>query len=154
MSAIGRYPYKQSKEAQAMKMNEPVGDAMYGPLFIRLTLGSYFIFAGLTKLDNPTAFVNEVQKFNILREPLATLYGLLLPYIEILAGGLLLLGLWTTLAAIVTSLMLLSFVIALRIFPEPGSHLFNKDVILLGASMSLMWSGPGFFSIDYFRKTG
>ena len=137
-----------------MKMNEPVGNSMYGPLFIRLSLGSYFILAGLTKLENPTAFVNEVQKFNILREPLATLYGILLPYVEILSGMLLLLGLWTTLAAILSSLMLLSFAIALKFFPEPGSHLFNKDVILLGASMSLLWSGPGFFSIDYFRKTG
>ncbi|NDC39656.1 MAG: DoxX family protein, partial [Proteobacteria bacterium] len=129
-------------------------NALYGPLFIRLTVGAYFIIAGMTKLDNPTAFVNEVQKFGILKEPLATLYGLLLPYVEILAGGLLVLGLWTTLAAILSSLMLLSFVIALRVFSDPGSHLFNKDIMVLGATLSLLWSGPGFFSIDYFRKTG
>jgi uncharacterized membrane protein YphA (DoxX/SURF4 family) len=137
-----------------MKMNEPVGNAMYGPLFIRLSMGAYFILAGLTKLENPAAFVNEVQKFGVLKEPLATLYGLLLPYVEIIAGGLLVVGLWTTLAGILTSLMLLSFVIALRVFPDPTSHLFNKDIMLLGATLSLLWSGPGYFSIDYFRKTG
>lgn len=137
-----------------MKMNEPIGNAMYGPLFIRVSLGGYFILAGLTKLENPTAFVQEIQKFGILKEPLATLYGILLPYVEIFSGGLLVLGLWTTLAAILTSLMLLSFVIALRVFPDPTSHLFNKDIMLMGASLSLLWSGAGFYSIDYFRKTG
>lgn len=145
---------KSRQDYKAMKMNEPIGNPMYGPIVIRLTLGAYFIAAGFLKLDNPTAFVQEVQKFAILPEPLATLYGILLPYAEILAGGLLLLGLWTTLAAILSCLMLVSFIIALKLFPDPTSALFNKDVLVLGGAASLLWSGPGFFSIDYFRKTG
>lgn len=137
----------------AIKLHEPIGQAQYGPFFIRITLGAYFIIAGLKKLQNPGLFVDEVQKFGILKEPLATLYGILLPYIEIGAGGLMVLGIWTTLAAILTSLMLLSFIIALGFFPNPnGDRLFNKDVILLGASLSLLWSGGGFMSVDRFRK--
>ena len=136
-----------------MKVNEPVGNPLYAPVFIRLTLGAYFIVAGLLKLESPQQFVQEVQKFGRLGEPMATLYGILLPYTEIMAGVLLVLGFWTTLAAALTSLMLLSFVAALKLFPD-GGKLFNKDVILLAGSLSLMWSGPGAFSIDYFRKSG
>ena len=109
-----------------MKMNEPIANALYGPLFIRLTLGSYFIAAGMLKLDQPPgAFVEEIRKFGILKEPLVTLYGTLLPYLEICSGALLILGFFTTLAALTSSLLLLSFVIAFKFFPE-HPHLLNK----------------------------
>lgn len=136
-----------------MKMNHPVGNPLYAPVFIRLTLGAYFVLAGLMKLQNPQAFVDEIKKFGILKDPILTLYGILLPYFEIGCGTMLIIGVFTTLAAILTSLMLISFIVALKLFPS-GGHLFNKDVVLLAASLSLLWSGAGFFSIDHFRKTG
>ena len=136
-----------------MKMNQPIGNALYAPVFVRITLGAYFILAGLMKLDHPEALIDEIRKFGILKEPLLSLYGILLPYFEITSGLMLVLGIFTTLAAIFTSLMLLSFVIALKVFPS-GGHLFNKDIILLAASLSLLWSGSGFYSIDHFRRTG
>lgn len=136
-----------------MKMNEPLGNAIYGPMLIRLALGAYFVLAGLKKLHNQAQFIAEVQKFGILPAQLSTLYAVLLPYLEIGAGALLLIGIWTTLAALVTSALLASFIYALGLFPN-SSDLFNKDVILLAASMSLLYSGAGGWSIDRFRKTG
>lgn len=110
--------------------------------------------AGMLKLDQaPGAFVEEIRQFGILKEPLVTLYGTLLPYLEIGAGALMMLGFFTTLAAITTSLLLLSYLIAFKFFPT-HPHLFNKDVILLGASLSLLFSGGGYYSVDNFRKTG
>ena len=109
------------------------------------------MLAGLAKLDNLRSFIGEVQKFGILPEPFSTLYAILLPYVEIVAGGMLIIGIWTTLAAICTSLMLASFVFAFGLFPPPGK-LFNKDILLLCASLSLLYSGAGAFSIDRFRK--
>lgn len=134
-------------------MNEPLGNAIYGPMLIRLALGAYFVLAGLKKLHNQAQFIAEVQKFGILPAQLSTLYAVLLPYLEIGAGALLLIGIWTTLAALVTSALLASFIYALGLFPN-SSDLFNKDVILLAASMSLLYSGAGGWSIDRFRKTG
>ncbi len=135
-------------------MNEPIGNGMYGPLFIRVTLGSYFVIAGMLKLEQlPGAFIEEVRQFGILKEPLLTLYGTLLPYLEVLAGGLIILGFFTTLAGILGSLLLISYIIAFKFFPL-HPHLFNKDVILLGASISLLFSGGGYYSVDNFRKTG
>lgn len=136
-----------------MKMNEPIGNAMYGPLLIRVTLGAYFILAGLQKYEQHEQFIREVQKFDILPPQLAVLYGILLPYVEMLGGGLLVLGAWTTLAALISSLLLTSFVIAMGLYPT-GRTLFNKDVILLAASLSLLYSGAGALSIDRFRKGG
>ena len=134
-------------------MHEPIGEAIYGPLLIRVTLGAYFVLAGLAKMDNMAEFIAEVKKFDILPGHMAEVYAILLPYFEIAAGGLMILGLWTTLAAITTSILLLSFIIALGAFPK-SDHLFNKDIILLAASLSLLYTGAGAFSIDRFRKLG
>lgn len=136
----------------ALKMNEPVGDAMYGPLLIRVSLGAYFILAGFLKFENLPAFIQQVQQYNILPMNMARLYGTLLPYLEIGCGFLLIIGFWTTMASIICSLLLLSFVIALKLFPNANDLLFNKDVILLCASLSLMYTGAGAASIDRFRR--
>lgn len=135
----------------ALKMNEPIGNPVYGPLFIRLALGSYFVIAGLMKLENFAAFIEEVQKLNVLPKNFAVLYGTLLPYLEIGAGTLVLMGFWTTMAAVLTSLLLSSFIFAMKPFPHPN-YLFNKDFILLAASVSLMFSGAGALSVDRFRR--
>ena len=138
---------------EGVKFNKPVGDAMYGPLLIRLALGGYLLMAGLAKLDNIPGFVNEVQAFNYMPEHLSTVYGILIPYLEVMAGGMILLGMWTTLAASLGGLIILSFVFAFGIFPYT-SKIFNKDLILLSAALSLLYTGAGALSIDRFRSTG
>lgn len=137
----------------AMKMHQPLGNPIYGPFLVRISIGGYFLLAGLMKLDNIPSFVKEVRSFDILPAHLATLYGILLPYTEVAVGILLLIGIWTTGAAIMASLLLLSFVIAIGLFPARGD-LYNKDLILLAGALSLVFSGAGALSIDRFRKTG
>jgi uncharacterized membrane protein YphA (DoxX/SURF4 family) len=135
-----------------MKMNQPLGAAHYGPMMIRLALGTYFILAGMGKLNLLAAFVDQVRSFGVLPGNMAAVYGILLPYVEVTVGGLLVVGMWTTLSGILAGLLILSFVCAFGVFP--GSHdIFNKDIILLSAACSLLYSGPGAFSIDNIGKS-
>lgn len=134
-----------------MKINEPIGDSAIGPLLLRLPIGIYFILAGLLILKDPTGFVAEVHNMKILPPHAGTIYAIMLPYVEIAAGALLIIGMWTTLAAGLISLMLLSFVIAFGFHPD-GAHLFNKDIIFLCAALSLLYTGSGAWSIDRFRR--
>lgn len=134
-----------------MKLHEPIGDASFGPLILRLPIGIYFILAGLLILKDPTGFVAEVHTMNILPPHAGTIYAIMLPYVQIAAGGLLMLGMWTTLSAGLISLMLVSFLVAFGLHPE-GARLFNKDVIVLCAALSLLYSGSGAWSIDRFRR--
>lgn len=137
----------------AIKMHEPIWDGVFGPLFVRAPLGAYFFLAGWYKLGDLKGFVKIVQSFHLMPEPFATLYGILLPYTEMAIGVMLIVGLYTTLAAITACLALASFVWALGIFPQ-GDKVFNKDILLLLAAFSLLYTGAGAFSIDRFRKTG
>jgi uncharacterized membrane protein YphA (DoxX/SURF4 family) len=134
-----------------MKLSEPVGSAHFGPFLIRLAVGSYFLFAGLEKLDKIPVFVNVVLSFGILPDQLGTLYGLLLPYFEIVVGLMLILGVWSTLAGSLASIMLASFVVAFGVFPN-SYMFFNKDIILLAATLSLLYTGAGACSFDTFNK--
>lgn len=141
----------------AISASEPIGDAVFGPLFIRLSLGLYLVVAALAKIKHLEAFVDQVKSFGVLSGSVAMLYGSTLPYLELLAGGLLLIGFWSTFAAMLTSALLFSFIVGLGIFPHkmgPTYHIFNKDIILLCASLSLLYTGAGAFSLDRFRKGG
>ena len=136
-----------------MKINAPIGNPSYAPLFIRLTLGSYFVLAGISKLPLLHAFIGQVKSFGIVSDNVATLYATLLPYLEIFVGGAIVLGLWTTLTALVAAVLLISFIVAFGIFPGEF-QIFNKDIIMAGGALSLMFSGPGKYSVDNIRKGG
>jgi uncharacterized membrane protein YphA (DoxX/SURF4 family) len=134
-----------------IKMNEPIGPATFGPLISRLALGSYFLLAGWSKLHMLGAFVAQVKTFGVLPENVASLYGVLLPYVEVFIGGCLLLGFWTTMVSFVGSALLVSFIFAFGVFPG-SNDIFNKDLVLLGALLCLLYTGPGAYSIDNMRR--
>lgn len=136
-----------------MKINEPIGNSNIGPFLIRIPLGAYLLMAGLVKLDNLPAFIDQVRQFNVVSPNVARLYATLLPYLEIVSGVLLCMGFWTTLASALSSLLLISFIFGLKLFPN-DNYIFNKDVILLGASLSLLFTGAGSLSVDKFRRDG
>lgn len=141
-----------------MKMNEPMGDAAWGPLLVRFPLGAYFLVAGLAKLDQLAAFIAEVKRFGVLPENISSLYGSLLPYTEVFVGGTLILGMWTTLSSSLASIILFSIVVAYGAFPHSASlpsgdiSIFNKDIVLLGMALSLLFTGCGRYGIDNVKK--
>lgn len=135
-----------------MKINEPIGAGIWAPFMIRVTLGLYFILAGIGKLEVLAAFIEQVKGFGILNPNLSALYATLLPYAEVFIGTLLVLGLWTTLMGLLSSFLILSFILAFGFFPGGDYDIFNKDVILLAAALSLMYSGPGVYGCDNLRR--
>jgi uncharacterized membrane protein YphA (DoxX/SURF4 family) len=135
----------------AIKMDEPIGPASVGPLIARVGVGAYFLLAGLSKLQMLSAFVAQVKTFGVLPENASALYAVLLPYLEVFIGGCFILGLWTTMVAIVASILLVSFIFAFGFFPG-SSDIFNKDIVLLCTVLSLLYTGPGAYGLDNVRK--
>jgi uncharacterized membrane protein YphA (DoxX/SURF4 family) len=77
----------------------------------RIALGLVFIISGAGKLAEGAAFVEQVEEANIIPHTLARVYGTALPYVEIVIGALLILGLFSRLAAGIGGLATLSFII-------------------------------------------
>jgi uncharacterized membrane protein YphA (DoxX/SURF4 family) len=112
-----------------------------------MALGLYFLTAGMEKVDKIPLFVNEIRRFGVLSPDMAWIYGTFLPELEIVVGIMLMIGVWMTLTGMLASLILGSFIFFFGIMPN-GYMFFNKDIILLAASLSLMCSGAGAASID------
>ncbi len=95
--------------------NKILGILSSRPLQIlaRLVLGGIFIYASLDKIAHPLEFAGIVGNYGILPDFLVTLPALVLPWLELIAGLCLVAGMWRRSAALLLSLLLLFFILAL-----------------------------------------
>lgn len=84
-------------------------------LFFRLFLGILFIYASLDKILHPAAFAKIVYNFHILPWFLINLFAIILPWVEFLTGVFLILGIALESVALLASILLVIFMIALGI---------------------------------------
>jgi uncharacterized membrane protein YphA (DoxX/SURF4 family) len=96
------------------KVKNLLSSALMQFLF-RLVLGGIFIYASLDKIAHPLEFAKTIENYKVLPDFLITLPALILPWLELLAGFLLISGLWTRSAAWLLSLLLLAFILALGV---------------------------------------
>ncbi|MGL5867193.1 MAG: MauE/DoxX family redox-associated membrane protein [Dermatophilaceae bacterium] len=79
----------------------------------RLFLAGVLIWAGAVKVGKPLTSARAVQAFEIFPYDLAGWIGIGLPFAEIALGILLLLGLFTRPVAIVSTMLMLAFVVGI-----------------------------------------
>ena len=73
---------------------------------LRLVVGGVFVVAGAMKIWNPGGFANDVANYRLLPDALINLVAITLPAVEVLAGGLLMAGIWKKPSALlITGLM-------------------------------------------------
>lgn len=96
----------------------------------RVILGGVFLYAGLLKSQDITAFAGQIAAYQLLPYQVNYLLAATLPYVEVLAGGLLLANRHVRPAALLLGGMTLVFVGALA------------SVILRGLSIDCGCFGP------------
>jgi putative oxidoreductase len=89
----------------------------------RLYLGSLFLFACWHKLLDPHAFAVDIATYQILPLALVNLLAIVLPWVELLTGFMLLLGLRTRAASLLVAAMLAMFTAAISIAVAKGLDL-------------------------------
>ncbi len=82
---------------------------------VRVFLGVILGWAGIVKIRNPEAFIEIVKAYNLLPEELVVLWGIFLPYIELVTGLFLFFGLWHKSAVLSSSVLFLIFAAAVSI---------------------------------------
>ncbi|NOG55153.1 MAG: DoxX family membrane protein [Planctomycetes bacterium] len=87
-----------------------------GALLLRVVLGALFIYSGAAKLGflggtlgDPLTFAGSVWAFKILHQDVVLFATYAFPWMEIVCGAALILGLTTQAAAAILGLMLLAF---------------------------------------------
>lgn len=91
----------------------PGAFARWAPLIGRVLLGGLFCFAAFKKLQDPQGFLFAINGFKILPPHLAYTTAFALPCVEMLAGAMLVLGVWTRAAALVIVALLGAFVLGI-----------------------------------------
>jgi putative oxidoreductase len=81
----------------------------YVVLVLRIVLGAIFIVAGSSKIGHPSLFAAEIAGFRILPQVVIAPLALVLPYLEVLLGAYLILGLFTRAAAWIAVVLLALF---------------------------------------------
>ncbi len=140
---------------------------------MRVGLGGLFAYAAWTKINNVQAFAFSIKGFKIVD---ADTHGHLIisaaytmPWVEMIAGVLLVLGLWTRAATLTIGLMLIFFIAALLhvIFsPEVDADCscfgdmnlvcdaavgwcqVIRDIVMLIPVVYLLWRGGGILALD------
>jgi len=81
-------------------------------LLLRLGLGAFFVYASLDKIWSPAAFARIVYQWQVVGPVPSNVVAATLPWIELLAGLLLVAGAWKREAALVVALLLVMFLLA------------------------------------------
>ena len=90
-------------------------DFFKGPavLLSRLILGAVFIYASLDKIMNPDDFAKAIGNYHVLPFGLENLLALVLPWVELLTGLCLIIGVMVDGATVLIILMNIVFIFAI-----------------------------------------
>ena len=119
-------------------------NSSFGLFLIRISIGALFLIAGSRKIYDVEGFIKSVKVMNVLPENLAFIFGFILPFAEVLLGGLLIIGLFTPITTFFLSLLTMSIVIATGVVPVAGPP-FSYNLIILACTVALFFSGSGGF---------
>jgi len=131
-------------------------------VILRLVLGGIFILAGVPKILHPAAFAEALYNYQILPNIFVNIVAIVMPWVEVVVGGLLVAGVWMEGAILIYNFLVIAFSCALAFnlsrgldincgcFSPTGGDVINmgtilRDVLILCLSLYL------FYAV-YFRK--
>lgn len=82
---------------------------------VQLALGAIFIIAALPKIADPPSFAHMIYNYRLLPAGLINISSLVMPFVELVCGVVLILGVWRRPALAIIGLMLVVFIIAISI---------------------------------------
>ncbi len=80
---------------------------------VQIALGAIFVAAALPKIGDPPSFAHMIYNYRMLPGGLVNLAAMTMPWIELLSGLALILGVWRGAARNLIGLMLVAFIIAI-----------------------------------------
>ena len=123
-------------------------------LVLRLLLGAVFVYASLDKIWDPAAFAKIVYQWQVVGPVASNLVAVTLPWVELLAGLLLIVGVWKRESALVVALMLVVFIVAAGTVMARGIDVENCGCVSVAkASAPSGWppawtKGVGWFLVS------
>jgi len=137
-------------------------------LLARLYIGGVFIMASLYKIWEPYDFALSVATYQMAPLWTINIFVIILPWLELITGILIIIGLWTKESAFLISCMMVMFLVSLSFalskdlqmscgcfasqetFDEIGIHTIFRDLGWLSVSLFVLFFDNGHFGLDRF----
>jgi putative oxidoreductase len=127
-----------------------IGKPDTGLLLLRLSVGVIFLVHGVLKLQDMAGTAGFFWAIGI---PAPEVMSWVVALVESVGGALLILGLWTGLASILLSCVMIVAILKVKwAMGFVGGYEF--DLALLAGNLSLLFSGAGKYSLDAKIKRG
>ncbi len=82
---------------------------------VQIALGVFFVAAAISKIADPPGFAHMIYNYKIVPASLVNLMALTMPWLELLTGLALIIGVWKRAALTLIGAMLVVFIIAVGI---------------------------------------
>jgi len=82
---------------------------------VQIALGIIFVVAALPKIVDPPSFAHMIYNYHLVPGALINFMALVMPWIELLCGLALILGIWQGTARSIIGALLITFVLAIAI---------------------------------------
>ena len=120
-------------------------------LLLRLLLGAYFVYASLDKIASPAGFAKVIYQWQVVGPVPSNLVAVTLPWVELLAGALLIAGVWRREAALVIALLLVVFIAAAGSVMARGIDVENCGCVSVAADAApSAWPPPWMKGVGWF----
>jgi len=77
---------------------------------VRVIVGGVFIWAGALKIADPLGFAQSIKNYQVVPTGLAFIVAVVLPWVEVLSGAFLIIGVFKRSSALLISLLLIGFI--------------------------------------------
>ena len=141
----------------------------YTALMCRIVLGAVFIYASWNKIIDPEAFARSIINYRILPPESVNILAIILPWLELVCGFLLILGLCTGGSVLIIAFLLILFFVAMasalmrRIdiscgcFSPHGDHTITvffllRDMVLFALALQVFLYDRRTLSLDRFMN--
>ena len=131
----------------------------YLHLAIRLFIGGLFIYAGLPKILDTMGFAASIYNYKLFPSPIIGLTAAFIPWVEVLAGSALILGVKARGASLLISVLLVVFIVLAAISAIRGLDIdcgcfsgverkanwiaIFEDIALLGCAFIILYFDQG-----------
>ncbi len=123
-------------------------------LLLRLLLGAFFVYASLDKIWSPAAFAKIVYQWQVVGPVPSNLVAVTLPGIELVAGLLLIAGIWKRESALVIALLLVVFILAASSVLARGIDVLNCGCVSVAKEAApSAWSPAWMKGVGWFLVT-
>jgi uncharacterized membrane protein YphA (DoxX/SURF4 family) len=123
-------------------------------LGLRLLLGAVFVYASLDKNASPAGFAKAVYQWQVGGPVLSNLVAVTLPWVELVAGLLLIAGVWKREAALVIACLLVVFLVAAASVLARGIDVENCGCVSVAAQAAdAAWPPAWMRGVGWFLVT-